>query len=108
MAGAIVGVNRKLLGQTGRLVEACRRDERGATSVVFAIAFTCIFFAAALAIDYGFGSNEKFRQQVALDSAALAASEKLGLEGEDTAGKALAPPFIMPIPTRAIAASSAR
>jgi len=69
------------------------RDDRGATSVVFAIGFATIFMVAAMAIDYGFGSNEKFRQQSAIDAATLAASDKLGLPEQDVAGPATARAF---------------
>jgi Mg-chelatase subunit ChlD len=61
-------------------------DERGATSVIYGLCFSAVFFVAAMAIDYGLGSNEKFRQQSAIDSATLAASHKLGAEDQDTGG----------------------
>lgn len=68
-------------------------DEQGATSVVFAIGFAAIFMISAMAIDFGFGSNEKYRQQSAIDAATLAASAKLGLPEQDTLGPAIARAF---------------
>jgi Flp pilus assembly protein TadG len=66
------------------------REEGGAAAVIFAIVFSAIFVVTAMAIDYGIGSTEKLRQQAALDAAAMAASEKLGLPDQDSAGPAAA------------------
>lgn len=76
--------------KTAKTLRWFKHDERGATSVVFAIGFTVIFMVGAMAIDYGFGSNEKYRQQSAIDAATLAASDKLGAQDQDTAGPATA------------------
>ena len=43
-----------------------------------------LFFGVAMAIDYGFGSNAKLRQQKALDAATLAAAEQLGVDDQET------------------------
>lgn len=85
-----VRFNRQLkVGFSRRLLN----DDSGATAVIFAIAFSFIFLVVAMAIDYGRASNEKMRQQVAIDAATLAASEKLGLEDQDVAGKRVAQAF---------------
>lgn len=80
----------KRAARTGQRFAA---NEQGATAVIFAIAFSFVFLVVAMAVDYGRASNEKLRQQIALDSATLAASAKLGLADQDTAGKALAQAF---------------
>jgi len=61
-------------------------DERGVVAVLFAITFSGIFLMAAIAIDYGRTESEMVRVQNAVDSAALAASHRLGLPDQDTAG----------------------
>ena len=69
---------------------ACRPDrfgdERGVVAVMFAITFSGIFLMAAVAVDYGRTESEMVRVQNAVDSAALAASHRLGLPDQDTAG----------------------
>lgn len=75
------------------LTRAFAKDERGVTAVIFAICFVAIFAMIAIAVDYGFASLAKMRQQAALDAATMAASEKLGLPDEQTAGKAIANTF---------------
>lgn len=65
-------------------------DERGTTSIIFGLMFTFFMLAVAVAVDWGLGVTEKLRQQEAIDSATLAASEKLGLDDEDIQGKAVA------------------
>lgn len=66
------------------------RDERGTTSIIFGLMFTFFMLAIAVAVDWGLGVTEKLREQEAIDSATLAASEKLGLDDEDVQGKAVA------------------
>ena len=63
-----------------------RSDERGVVAVIFAITLAGIFLMAAIAIDYGRTASEMLRVQNALDSASLAASHRLGLPDQDTAG----------------------
>jgi Flp pilus assembly protein TadG len=70
-----------------------RSDRSGAVSVVFAIMFAVFFLAAAVAMDWALGTNEKMREQDALDAATLAASDKLGTEDQDASGQALAEAF---------------
>lgn len=69
------------------------RDERGTTSIIFGLMFTFFMLAIAVAVDWGLGVTEKLREQEAIDSATLAASEKLGLEDEDAQGKEVAEAF---------------
>lgn len=57
-------------------------DASGVTSVLFAICFTIVFAATAIAVDYGRGVLERHRQQTALDAGTLAAAEKIGLPEE--------------------------
>jgi Flp pilus assembly protein TadG len=61
-------------------------DERGVVAVLFAITFAGVFLMAAIAIDYGRTESEMVRVQNAVDSAALAASHRLGLPDQDTVG----------------------
>jgi Flp pilus assembly protein TadG len=68
------------------LVPAFRRDERGVTAVVFALALSLIMMVVAVTIDYGMGYAERLRQQAAIDAATLAASHRLGLPDEQDAG----------------------
>ncbi|MFM1817115.1 MAG: hypothetical protein RLZ98_3810 [Pseudomonadota bacterium] len=78
---------------TRALLDDFSHDERGVTAVIFAICFVAVFFISAMAIDYGFGSHEKMRQQAALDAATLAAADKLGLPNGELEGKAIAEAF---------------
>jgi Flp pilus assembly protein TadG len=79
-----------------RLFAGCRRqgpagfaaDERGVVAVIFAITFCAVFLAVAVAIDYARTATEYLRVQNAVDSAALAASHRLGLPDQDTKGPA--------------------
>jgi Flp pilus assembly protein TadG len=71
---------------TGERARSFRGDERGVVAVLFAIVFAGVFMMAAIAIDYGRTEAELVRVQNAVDSAALAASHKLGLPDQDTAG----------------------
>lgn len=79
-----------------RLLAGCRRhgpagfaaDERGVVAVIFAITFCAVFLAVAVAIDYARTATEYLRVQNAVDSAALAASHRLGLPDQDTKGPA--------------------
>ena len=63
-------------------------DERGVVAVIFAITFCAVFLTVAVAIDYARTATEYLRVQNAVDSAALAASHRLGLPDQDTQGPA--------------------
>ena len=63
-------------------------DERGVVAVIFAITFCAVFLTVAVAIDYARTATEYLRVQNAVDSAALAASHRLGLPDQDTQGLA--------------------
>jgi Flp pilus assembly protein TadG len=63
-------------------------DERGVVAVIFAITFCAIFLAVAVAIDFARTQTEYVRVQNAVDTAALAASQRLGLPDEQTSGPA--------------------
>jgi Flp pilus assembly protein TadG len=65
-------------------------DEGGVVAVIFAITFAAIFLLVAIAIDYGRTEAELVRVQNAVDSAALAASHRLGLPDQDISGPAKA------------------
>ncbi|MEL6374536.1 MAG: vWA domain-containing protein [Pseudomonadota bacterium] len=80
--------------------ERFAQDRSGATAVVMAIGLTLILLTAALAVDYTRAGNERTRLQLALDSAALAASDWLGLPDQDTKGKATARAFFKANGTR--------
>jgi Flp pilus assembly protein TadG len=62
-------------------------DERGVVAVIFAITFSAIFLAVAVAIDYARTQTEAVRVQNALDAAALAAAHWLGLGDQDATGR---------------------
>lgn len=68
-------------------------DERGVTTVVFAISLAGILLAAAVAVDYGRMVTDKMRDQRALDTAVLAASDRLGYDDEQVSGEARAEAF---------------
>jgi Mg-chelatase subunit ChlD len=69
-----------------RLVDlAC--DDRGAIAVIFTIAVCAIFLGVAVAIDFARTHSEVVRVQNARDGAALAASHRLGLPDQETAGR---------------------
>jgi Flp pilus assembly protein TadG len=63
-------------------------DQHGVVAVIFAITFCAIFLGVAVAIDYARTATEYMRVQNAADSAALAASHRLGLPDQDAQGKA--------------------
>lgn len=69
------------------------RDEEGITTVVFALMFTAVLMAAAVAVDHGRIVTEISRDQRALDAAVLAASDQLGTDNQDVTGKAMAEAF---------------
>jgi Flp pilus assembly protein TadG len=69
-----------------RQAQSFAGDERGVVAVLFAITFAGLFLMAAIAIDYGRTESELVRVQNAVDSAALAASHRLGMPDQDTAG----------------------
>lgn len=58
----------------GQLLARVARDERGVTSVIWAISFSTFLIASAMAIDYGIAVSEQHREQRALDAATLAGS----------------------------------
>jgi Flp pilus assembly protein TadG len=60
-----------------------RSDERGVTAVLFGIMFAVLFLMAAMVVDVTRATSEKSREQHAIDAAALAASNYLGV-GDDT------------------------
>jgi Flp pilus assembly protein TadG len=62
-------------------------DEKGVVAVIFAITFSAIFLAVAVAIDYARTQTEVVRVQNAVDAAALAASHRLGLPDQDVTGR---------------------
>ncbi len=68
-------------------------DAGGTVAVIFAITFAAIFLLVAVAIDYGRTEAELVRVQNAVDSAALAASHRLGLPDQDISGPAKALAF---------------
>lgn len=70
-----------------------RSDERGVVAVLFAITFAGVLLMAAIAIDYGRTEGELVRVQNAVDSAALAASHRLGLPDQDASGQQTAKAF---------------
>jgi Flp pilus assembly protein TadG len=61
--------------------------ESGAVAVIFALTFSAIFLAVAVAIDYARTQTEVVRLQNAVDAAALAASHRLGLPDRDVSGR---------------------
>jgi Flp pilus assembly protein TadG len=77
----------------GERARSFRNDERGVVAVIFAITFAGVFLMAAIAIDYGRTEAELVRVQNAVDSAALAASHRLGLPDQDTVGPQKAKAF---------------
>lgn len=74
-------------------VERFARDEQGITTVIFALMFTAVLMAAAVAVDHSRIVTEISRDQRALDAAVLAASDQLGTENQDVTGKAMAEAF---------------
>lgn len=72
---------------------AFQNDERGVVAVLFAITFAGMFLLAAIAVDFGRTQTELVRVQNAVDSAALAASHRLGLPDQDTSGPQKATAF---------------
>jgi Flp pilus assembly protein TadG len=87
--------NRSLASRLGPLMQwsaaqmkGFAADAAGVTSVLFAICFTVVFAAAAIAVDWGRGVLEKHRQQTALDAGTLAAAEKIGQPDETDEVKA--------------------
>lgn len=66
------------------------RNDKGTTAVVFALIASAFMAAVAVMIDYGRATGEHSRMQWALDAAALAASDFLGLPDGNTDGEARA------------------
>ncbi len=80
-------------GGAGSRLRRFGRDEEGITTVVFALLFTAVLMAAAVAVDHGRIVTEISRDQRALDAAVLAASDQLGTDNQDVTGKAMAEAF---------------
>ena len=78
---------------SGKSVGSLGGNNEGVVAVVFALVFSAVFLMAAVAIDYGRTEAELVRVQNAVDSAALAASHRLGLPDQDTTGPARASAF---------------
>lgn len=68
-------------------------DQSGVTIIIFAIGFSVFGLAAAIAIDYGRVELERARMQRAIDSAALAAAQRLGRDDQEESGPAAAEAF---------------
>ncbi len=68
-------------------------DEGGVMIVLFAIAFSVMALAAAIAIDYARVHMEHAEMQRALDAAALAAAHRLGMPDQEQSGPAAAQAF---------------
>ncbi len=68
-------------------------EQSGATIIIFAIGFSVVALAAAIAIDYGRVEIEHARMQRAIDAAALAAAHRLGQPDQDESGQAAAQAF---------------
>ena len=80
----------------GKLRAFMRRfsaDKSGVTIIIFAIGFSVVALAAAIAIDYGRVEIEHARMQRAIDAAALAAAHRLGTPDQDESGPAAAQAF---------------
>lgn len=69
------------------------RDEAGSIAPIFAIAGMFAMMVIAIAIDYGRSELELQRVQRAADSAALAASHRLGTADQDVSGREVAEKF---------------
>ncbi len=78
-----------------RLAARFCADERGVTAVIFGVMFSVLFFVFALTLDYVGATRLQQRQQGAIDAAALAGSQYLGLEDQDTAGPEAARKFYL-------------
>ncbi|MGE0701342.1 MAG: pilus assembly protein TadG-related protein [Hyphomicrobiaceae bacterium] len=77
----------------GAILAAGVRDRSGSVGLLFAITSMVMMLIVAIAIDYGRTEHEYQRIQRAADSAALAASHKLGTPDQDTAGPDVAERF---------------
>jgi Flp pilus assembly protein TadG len=78
---------------SGRGVKSFGGNEDGVVAVIFALVFSAVFLMAAIAIDYGRTEAELVRVQNAVDSAALAASHRLGMPDQDVSGHEKASAF---------------
>jgi Flp pilus assembly protein TadG len=76
-----------------RRLQVFSRDEGGMVAIIFAITFAGMMLMAAIAIDFARTQTELVRVQNAVDSAALAASHRLGLPDQDTSGPQKATAF---------------
>ncbi len=79
--------------RAGRFMKRFAADEGGVMIVLFAIAFSVMAVAAAIAIDYARVSLEHAEMQRALDAAALAAAHRLGMPDQEETGPAAAKAF---------------
>jgi Flp pilus assembly protein TadG len=86
LRGRLLAFLGRAQGSIASRAGAFQNDERGVVAVLFAITFAGLFLMAAVAIDYGRTGGELVRVQNAVDSAALAASHRLGLPDQDTTG----------------------
>ena len=68
-------------------------EQSGATIIIFALGFSVVALAAAMAIDYGRVEVEHARMQRAIDAAALAAAHRLGTTDQEQSGPAAAEAF---------------
>ncbi len=68
-------------------------DQSGVTIIIFAIGFSVVALAVAIAIDYGRVEIEHTRMQRAIDAAALAAAHRLGRADQEESGPAAAEAF---------------
>lgn len=68
-------------------------DESGIFIILFAISFSAMALAAAIALDFARISLERTEMQRALDAAALAAAHRLGMPDQDQSGPAAAMAF---------------
>lgn len=80
-------------GLAGAFMRRFAHDQRGTTIIVFAIGFSVVALAAAIALDYGRIEMERAQMQRALDAAALAAAHRLGMPDEEQSGPAVAAAF---------------
>lgn len=69
----------------GRTLRNWAEDSSGSVAVMFAMVFSALLLVTAVAIDFARGTSELSREQFALDTAALAATDKMGLPNEEAA-----------------------
>ena len=76
-----------------RFMRRFAADESGIFIILFAISFSAMALAAAIALDFARISLERTEMQRALDSAALAAAHRLGMPDQEQSGPAAAMAF---------------